>query len=361
MTTANSSAPGRINIIGEHTDYNDGLVLPTPLPQRITVTLRTRDDRLVQTRTDVPLTPRSGTYRLGEERAGSGWLDYVQGVTRALTAHGHRIGGCDIEIASTVPVGAGLGSSGALEVALLRTFREAFGLRFDDVTVAKLGQEAEHFVGPRAGLLDQLAASLGVVGSALLIDLRDLAHETVPLPRGVDLLVIDSGVRHAHAQGEYNRRRAECEEACRRLGIASLRDLTPERLGAALARLPETNGRRARHVVSENGRVREAVEAIRANDAPRLGALLTASHRSLRDDYAVSTPELDFLVSAAEAGPGVFGARLIGGGFGGSVLVLAKAGSATDVADRVLAAHRERFARDARLVVAVTPSRSRAR
>jgi galactokinase len=241
-----------------------------------------------------------------------------------------------------VPVGSGLSSSAALEVSLLRALRDAFGLRLDDVALALLGQRAEvEFVGAPVGIMDQLASSLADAHAALFVDTRTLAHERLPLPADVEIAVVNSGVTHGHATGDYRTRRAECERAARRLGVPQLRDLAEAELPRALL-LPDPLGRRVRHVVTEDARVLAAVEALRRGDGAQLGALFDASHASQRDDYEVSVPEIDLLVSLARAEPEVLGARLTGGGFGGSIVALARSGSARAVADRVAEAYGRR-------------------
>src|SRR5689334_15748651 len=321
-----ADAPGRVNVIGEHTDYNGGFVLPAAIPQRTRAALALRDDATVRAASAEVEGGRPAEYRLGEERPGRGWLDYVQGVTDRLRAGGHPVAGFDLAVTSDVPVGSGLSSSAALEVSVLRALRAALGLALDDVALALLAQRVEtEFVGARVGVMDQMAASLAEGHALLFLDTRSLAWRRVPLPPSIELVVVDSGVAHSHATGEYNRRRAECEEAARRLGVALLRDVGPEELGR-VANLPDVLARRARHVVTENARVLEAVGALEADDAERLGALLVRSHASLRDDYEVSSPELDLLVDLATADPDVWGARLTGGGFGGSIVAAAHAG-----------------------------------
>ncbi len=332
--TTIAEAPGRINLIGEHTDYNDGWVLPTVAPQRTRVALGPRHDDTVRVASPA-VDPGVGEFRLGAEHRGAGWLDYVQGVTAVLAREGHRVAGVDVAIESDVPVGAGLSSSAALEVALLRALREAFALALDDVAVARLAQRAEvEFVGARVGIMDQFAASLGRRGSAVLLDTRTLVHRRVPLPREAELVVIDSGVRHRHVAGGYNVRRAECEQASALLGVSTLRDV---RLGDEGA-LPPPLDRRVRHVVSENARVLETVAALEAGRLDHAGLLFTASHRSQRDDFEVSVPEVDRLVAAAIRHPDVYGARLTGGGFGGAIVALVRAGRGPAVGAAVVAA-----------------------
>jgi galactokinase len=329
-------APGRINLIGEHTDYNDGLVLPIALRLGVTVETRPRDDGIVRLTTDAAISPREGSYELGAERKDGSWIDRAKGVTAILAREGVHVGGFDAKIESDLPLGAGLGSSAAFAIALLRSLSELFDLALDDAAAVRTAHAAEtDFAGARAGMLDQLASVYGHPTDALLIDMRDHAMRTIPLAPTTELAVIDSGTRHEHATGGYNRRREECDEACRHLGIASLRDVDDRALDAILERLPPPLDRRVRHVVTENERVRQAVTAINAQDDAAVGELLSASHRSLRDDYEVSTPELDQLVTLATAA-GALGARMVGGGFGGSIIALARRGEASDLAVNVL-------------------------
>ena len=343
-TVVSAEAPGRVNLIGEHTDYNGGFVLPIAIPQRTRVRLALRDDSAVEARSrDMP--PEGG-YRLGQETPGAGWVDYLQGITWALAEAGYALRGFSAEVSSDVPPGSGLASSAALEVAVLRTLRESLHLDLDDVRLALLAQRAENeFVGARVGIMDQLAANLADTRSALFIDTRDLAYERVAWPFEADLIVIHSGVSHAlrgaHAAGDYNTRRSECEQAAKLLGVQQLRDVSLDDL-PRLTDLPEPLARRARHVVTENARVLEAVEALRSADLDRLGELFIASHASMRDDYEVSTPEVDLLVELACAEPDVFGARLTGGGFGGAVIALARRGTAREVGERVCRAYADR-------------------
>ncbi len=347
-----ASAPGRVNLIGEHTDYNDGLVLPTAVPQCTTVELALRrDDRVSVASTSVG-SDVVRSYRLGRETRTGEWLDYVQGCTRML-AERAPLRGFDALVASTLPLGGGLASSAALEVALLRALRTAFALPLDDVALALLAHRVEHdFVGARVGVMDQMAASLADARTALFLDARSLAYEAVALPSSLALLAIDSGIAHRHAGGDYNARRSECEHAAALLGVRALRDL-PDGDVARAARLPEPLGRRVRHVVSENARVRDAVVALRAADLPALGALFLASHASLRDDFAASLPELDALVDIAMAETTVYGARLTGGGFGGAVLIAARAEAGPETASRIAEAYCARTGAPGRVLIPV--------
>ena len=350
MLTATGFAPGRINLIGEHTDYNDGLVMPIALRLGVTVAATSRDDTSVRLTTDAAVSPRDVAYVLGAEERDGTWVDRARGVTAMLKRDGAAIRGFDAEITSDLPVGAGLGSSAAFAIALLRSLSKLFDLALDDAATARLAHAAEtEFAGARAGMLDQLASVYGRAKDALLIDMRDHATQVIPLPSTIELAVIDSGTRHEHATGGYNRRRAECEDACLHLGIASLRDIDGSPLDELLERLPAPLDRRVRHVVTENERVRRAVDAVRARDDVELGQLLNASHRSLRDDYEVSTPELDELTVLA-IGAGAMGARMVGGGFGGSIIALTRRGRGHDLAAEALARYR-----DGGRLVAVVP------
>ncbi|MFN0070843.1 MAG: galactokinase [Chloroflexota bacterium] len=347
-----ASAPGRVNMIGEHTDYSGGFVLPTAIPQRTKVELTPRDDRLVRvwsaghSRGTMP-----DEYTLGAESPGRGWVDYIQGVTRALLESGHTLRGFDARISSTVPPGSGLSSSAALEVSLLRAVRQAFALRLDDIALAKIGQRAENeFVGAQVGIMDQMAASLADASTALLINTGSLEYRRVALRPEIELLVIHSGITHSHASGEYNRRRTECEQACQLLGVPRLSNCTLADL-SRIGRLPEPLNRRAKHVVTENARVHDAVDAIEREDCGGLGRLLVASHESLRDDYNVSLAEIDTLVRAALADPDVYGARLTGGGFGGSIVALTRPGTAGAAGTRIMATYKQQTGRVATVIV----------
>ena len=330
-------APGRVNLIGEHTDYNDGFVLPTPLPQHTRVDLALRADREVRVATAAIPDGAPVAYRIGSEDQQGDWADYVRGITWVLREQGHRLGGFDAYVESDVPVGGGLASSAALLVALQRALRTAFDLALDDVTLARYAQRAEtDFVGARVGIMDPLAASLGHAGETLFIDTRTLVTRPIALPAAIELVVIHSGTGHRHSAGAYNQRRQECEAAAESLGLPALRDAGVTDLGR-IAQLPDPLARRARHVVTENQRVLDAVDALEGARPEFLGELLVASHRSLRDDFEVSTPALDTLVQALLDQPAVFGARMTGGGFGGSVVAVTRAGTGLPVAERASA------------------------
>jgi len=338
-------APGRVNLIGEHTDYNEGFVLPTVIPRETRVELAGRANELVRAWSRARCGEGALEYELGSEQRGRGWLDYVQGVTFAARRAGCPVEGFDVRIESDVPVGAGLGSSAALCVSLLRGLRQMLHLALDDVALARVARAAEtDFVGAPVGLMDQMASSLCRPGEALMIDMRTTAFERVRLPSAADIVVIDSAVPHANAANAYRHRREECERAAAGLGVEALRDVDETRL-SELALLPDREARRARHVITENARVQRASAALRAGDLAALGTLLDASHQSLRDDFEASCPELDLLVDLARSQPQTYGARMTGGGFGGSMLALVKAGSGADIAGAVSAEYGRRSGR----------------
>jgi galactokinase len=350
-------APGRVNLIGEHTDYNGGYVLPMATPQETRIELARRPDREVRVHSNnIGHEARPESYWLGKEARRGQWIDYVQGVTAALAGAGLQPSGFEALIASDVPLGSGLSSSAALEVALLRALRSAFAWTLGDVELALLAQRAENgFVGAPVGVMDPMAVSLADVRNALFLDTRSLAYELVPFPPGADLVILHSGIAHDNARGDYRTRRAECERAAELFGVPQLRDLSPADL-PRIEQLPEPLGRRARHVVTENARVLAAVRAMRAGDVGSLGELFYESHRSMRDDFEVSIPEIDLLVDLARKDPAAYGARLTGGGFGGSVVMLAKPGSGRAMAERIARVYRARTGISASVLLPPEPA-----
>jgi galactokinase len=347
-----ADAPGRVNVIGEHTDYNGGFVLPAAIPQRTHVELLPRAGDTVQVWSrDIGPRGAREQYTIGAEHPQHDWLDYVRGITHALIADGYELSGFQLRIASDVPVGSGLSSSAALQIALLRALREAFALPLDDIELARLGQRVENeFVGAPVGIMDQMACSLADERHVLFLDTRTLEHERLAIPAGAELIVIDSGVAHSHAAGDYRTRRGECDRAAALLGVPQLRDLSIDALDR-LAGLPEPLGRRARHVVTENARVLATVSTFRRGDLRGAGALLSASHASMRDDFEISVPDVDLLVGIADAQPGVYGARLTGGGFGGAIVALASADAVHEAAGRIAAEYRRCSGRRGRVLV----------
>ncbi len=327
-------APGRVNLIGEHTDYNEGFVLPFALAQGVRAAASRRDDGLLELCSrQVPASPV--TVPLAKLAPGSvtGWAAYPAGAAWAILAAGYPVGGASIAIDADLERGAALSSSAALECAAALALTELHGLSVDRPGLAALARRAENeFVGVPTGIMDQSASLLCRAGHALLLDCRSGQASDVPLDleaAGLVLLVIDTRVRHALADGRYAARRRACEDAARVLGVPSLRDVT-DSPGAVEQITDPLLRRRARHVVTENARVLETVRLLRAGEPGRCGPLLTASHVSLRDDFEVSWPQADVAVEAAAAG-GALGARMTGGGFGGSVIALAEAGETADV------------------------------
>ena len=340
------SAPGRVNLIGEHTDYNGGLALPIALPQRTYAAVGPRDHGLVRAVSrSVP--GGVGDIALAEIAPGTvqGWMAYLAGVCWVLQQEGYAIPGLDVAIASDVPVGAGLSSSAALECALMAALSDLLGLGVleDDAGRARAAgwcQLAENEIaGAPTGGMDQAASMRATRDHAILLDCRSGAVEQVPVDlaaHGLTLLVVDTRAEHALVDGQYAARRSACEEAAELLGVKTLREVDAHGLDEALAKLPDDVMRsRVRHVVTEIQRVRECVEALRRNDFDEVGRLFVASHSSLRDDYEVSCRELDLVVDTA-VGSGVLGARMTGGGFGGSTIALVPAGQADDVGEAVV-------------------------
>jgi galactokinase len=361
-------APGRVNLIGEHTDYNDGFVMPMALDRATWVAAAPRDDRTIVVRSEDY--DETTTFDLSAPLVGSTrhWSDYIRGVAmvldrghhevaqpfqagaptarsmrggvercgrRAESPAPHSVPGADMLIASDVPIGAGLASSAALEVACAAVLADGAGVTMGRAELARLCQRAEHeFAGTRCGIMDQMIACFGRAGHALLLDTRTLEHRDVPMPTTVRVLVCHTMVRHELASGEYNRRRADCEAgvaALRRAdpSVRALRDATLEQLDEVRGDLSQRIYARCHHVITENDRVGRAAAAIERGDFCECGALMAASHASLRDDYEVSCDELDVMVDSVTALDGVFGARMTGGGFGGCVVALAEASRAT--------------------------------
>ncbi|HEY6404162.1 MAG TPA: galactokinase [Blastocatellia bacterium] len=325
------SAPGRVNLIGEHTDYNDGFVLPMAIDRRTFVAASPRDDRTIRAAS----TNASGRIEFeigGEYSSGHDWANwsgYVYGMVECLRREEFDLRGADLLISSDVPIGAGLSSSAALEISTGFALLEISGQMVDPVDLALVGQRAEReFAGTMCGIMDQYIACLGIEGHALLIDCRSLEYRAAPIDlERARVVVCDSMVKHNLASGEYNRRRAECEDGVKRLskylpGIQALRDVEIDDFDFYAGALPETIRRRCNHVITENARTVAAVEALERGDLLQFGKLMHSSHESLRLDYEVSRRELDLLVSIASRCDGVFGARMTGGGFGGCTVNL---------------------------------------
>ena len=338
------AAPGRVNLIGEHTDYNGGFVLPIALAQHTVAAVRRRPDSTVRVASatmdggnpvsvDLPDVTEGGDY---------GWAAYIAGVGWAAAQRGLPVTGLDITLASNVPVGAGLSSSAALSCGTARAWSDLLGWDLDDQTVADLGRDAENKIaGAPTGLMDQLASVCGQEAHAMQIDTRAVTIEQIPFDLhafGLSLLVIDSQTEHTHATGEYAERRHSCQEAALRLGVRELRDVPLESLATTLDRLPPLLRRRARHVVTDSARVEQVAALLTSGDDPRrIGPLLSDSHASMRDDFEITAPSVDTLQQAAVTA-GAYGARMTGGGFGGCVIALVDRDATETVAQACVAA-----------------------
>ena len=337
-----SVAPGRVNLIGEHTDYNEGFVLPVAIDRTVAVAAAARDDRTV--------TVRSADYgecdefSLGAVRHKESWRDYVRGVAWALEDEGHELRGADLVISGDVPQGAGLSSSAAIEVAVGGAVARVSGLDLPLQEIACLARRAENeFVHVPCGIMDQFASAVSRADHALLIDCRTEVYEHIPLPFGeadVMIVIVDSKVPRRLADTPYAQRQLECKDAAQRLGVESLRDADMRLLQSHRNELPRDLYRRARHVISEDARVLAAAEALLAADVRRFGALMCESHDSLRDDFEVSCAELDLLVDLASRANGVPGARLTGAGFGGCTVNLVRADAIDAFSEQVVARYR---------------------
>lgn len=339
-----AEAPGRVNLIGEHTDYNDGFVLPVAIDRTVAVAIAPREDSRVRVQS-VDRDQRDD-FSLDNARRHpmGGWRNYVRGVLWALLDSQHPLRGVDLSISGDVPQGAGLSSSAALELALAGAICAASGVELPPREMALLCQRAEHmYAGVQCGIMDQFAAALGREGCALFIDCQSLETEDVPLPNGVAIVVIDSKLPRELAGTPYNQRRDQCAEAARALGLTSLRSAHDSQIES----LPDDLRRRARHVVTENARVLAAKAALRDGDCGTLGLLFAESHASLRDGFEASTPEIDLLVELANAAPGAIGARLTGGGFGGCTVNLVEAAEAQRFGEIVVSQYRQRPGLDA--------------
>jgi len=338
-------APGRVNLIGEHTDYNDGFVLPAAVDLACWVAAARRDDGKVKIYSANFQESVESDLSRRAQRSGK-WWDYPIGVAWALQEAGHRLQGADLYIRGDVPLGAGLSSSAAIEVSVGYALLDLSGHTIDRMRLALACQRAENeFVGMRCGIMDQFIACYGQAGHAVLLDCRSFEHRTAPLPGGVQLVVCNTMVRHNLAASEYNTRRKQCEEGVSRLaqmlpGIGSLRDVSLPDLERHRNRLSGIVYRRCRHVITESDRVQRFASALDRGDTSSLKRLMADSHRSLRDDYEVSCAELDLMVDIASQQKGVLGARMTGGGFGGSTINLVETAHARDFASSVASAYR---------------------
>jgi len=331
-------APGRVNLIGEHTDYNDGFVLPIAIDRAVWIAFRQREDRRVCAQSlDLGGRATFSLDAIGYESGG--WAEYLKGVAWVLQEEGYSLQGWEGVFAGDIPVGAGLSSSAALEMAAARAFATVSDLPWDTAAMARIGQRAENeWVGVNCGIMDQMISAGGRADHALLIDCRSLEAEAVPLPPKTSVVILDTTTRRGLVDSAYNERRRQCEAAARFFNVAALRDVSIEQLESRADEIPEIVRRRARHVITENARTLQAVEAMRHGDADALGQLMNASHASLRDDFEVSSDELNAMVACAQQ-EGCLGARMTGAGFGGCAVALVRADAAQDFSRTVAACY----------------------
>lgn len=334
-------APGRVNLIGEHTDYNDGFVLPMAIDRATWIALSSVDDQSV--RAYLMDYRKTTEFSLDDfERGKPMPVEYIKGVAAMLRADGYPLRGWQGVIRGDVPIGAGLSSSAAFEMAVTRAFSAVGGFEWDAQTMARLGQRVENeWMGLQTGIMDQMISAAGEAGHALLIDCRTLALTPAPMPDGVVVVVLDTGTRRGLVHSAYNERRAQCEAAAEHFGVSALRDVSVDEFAARSEELDELTRRRARHVITENARTLAAYEAMVSGDARILGALMDASHDSLRDDFEVSTDALNTMVTLARRHPGCLGARMTGAGFGGCAVALVRADASDDFEAFVSPQYRE--------------------
>ncbi len=352
-------APGRVNLIGEHTDYNDGFVLPMAIDRAVWIALRPRADRRILVHSlDLNLSADFGLDSIarGETR----WAEYIKGVAHELQLANYHLQGWEGVLSGDIPRGAGLASSAALEVATARAFASVSGFAWKEMRIARLGQRAENnWLEVQTGIMDQAVCAAAKAGNAFFLDCRSLEYQHIPLPKEVAVVVMDTSTRRGLVDSAYNARRSQCERAARFFGVKALRDLNIEKLDEEKnktknfksAWLDEIALKRARHIVTENARVLMAVEVMRSNDAVTFGRLFNESHASLRDDFEVTNDALNWIVEIAQARPECLGARMTGAGFGGCALALVRRDSAEAFAKTVGAEYRARSGKEAAIFV----------
>ncbi len=343
-------APGRVNLIGEHTDYNEGFVLPMAIDRAVWIALRPGTDHRLRVHSlDLE---QDSDFGLDALEKSEGWAEYIKGVAWALQLEGFALCGWDAVIAGDVPLGAGLSSSAAVELAAARAFSAACGFVWDPVQMARLSQKAENqWVGVQCGIMDQMASAASKAGQALLLDCRTLEIQHAPLPENASVMVLDTSTRRGLVDSAYNERRSQCEAAARFFGVRALRDVTLAEFERRKSRMDEVTMRRARHIITENQRVLDAIQAMRAKDATTLGKLFNASHFSLRDDFEVTNEALNRIVEAAQEQGSCFGARMTGGGFGGCAVALVRKESARTFAEAVSAAYKSKSGLEAKIYI----------
>ena len=340
-------APGRVNLIGEHTDYNDGIVLPAAIDLYTWAAVAPRSDHMLHVFAEDLNEQAQIDLRTLDSHRRNHWSDYIQGVASILQGLGIALSGADIAIQSTIPSGAGLSSSAALEVSIATALLAVSNRSLPLLEIAKLCQRAEiEFVGARVGIMDQFASCFGSAGHALLVDCRSLDHTLLPLPPGIAIVVCNTMVKHGHSSGEYNQRRAQCEQGVQMLkrflpNVTALRDVTPAQLLSYRNDLPEIIFRRCHHIVSENERVLRFVQALRQRDLMTLGSCMAESHLSLKNDFEVSCRELDVMVQLASAFTGIVGSRMTGGGFGGCTINLVKSESVESFTNHISTGYKQ--------------------
>lgn len=339
-------APGRVNLIGEHTDYNDGFVMPMAIDRAVWIVFAPRADSIVHIRS---LDLRAdAVFDLNSLKKGEGWAEYVKGVASELQKAGYRLCGLDAVMSGDVPRGAGLSSSAAVELAAACAFSQASGFAWNAVEMAKAAQRAENeWVGVNCGIMDQMASAASKAGCALFLDCRTLEIQHAPLPRQTSVVILDTSTRRGLVDSAYNERRSQCEEAARWFGVKALRDVHADDLKRGAGKLSEVVMKRARHIVTENERVLNAAQAMRTGDVKRLGELFNASHASLRDNFEVTNEALNQIVECAQEQPSCYGARMTGAGFGGCAVALVEEGKTREFVDAVSAAYKQRSGLDA--------------
>ncbi len=346
-------APGRVNLIGEHTDYNDGFVLPMAIDRAVWIALRPRADKQIRIHS-LDLKTDSA-FDLHSLTKGKGWAEYIKGVAYQLQNAGYELRGFDAIITGDVPNGAGLSSSAAVELVTARAFAAVSGFAWDATQMAKLAQKAENeWVGVNCGIMDQMASAASKEGFALFLDCRSLEYQYAPLPENTSVVILDTSTRRGLVDSAYNERRSQCEEAACWFGVKALRDVTVDEFERKIKQktgLDEVVLKRARHIITENARVLEAVNVMKAGNIKRLGKLFNASHDSLRDDFEVTNAALDIMVECARDQESCHGARMTGAGFGGCAVALVKKEKAQEFVNAVSAAYRHRSGLEASVYV----------
>jgi galactokinase len=343
-------APGRVNLIGEHTDYNDGFVLPMAIDHAVWIALAPRTDSTVRIRSlDLQA---DAVFDLNSLAKGEGWIEYVKGVASELQKTGRPLRGFDAVMTGDVPRGAGLSSSAAVELATARAFAAVSGFEWDAVEMAAISQKAENrWVGVNCGIMDQMASAASKEGYALFLDCRTLEIQHAPLPEKTSVVILDTSTRRGLVDSAYNERRSQCEEAARWFEVKALRDVSVDELKKGEGKLSDVVMKRARHIVTENARVLEAVQVMKAGDVKRLGKLFNASHASLRDDFEVTNEALNQIVECAQEEPSCYGARMTGAGFGGCAVALVEEQNVDEFVTAVSAAYKKKSGLDASVYV----------